>query len=467
MNKKFSTLLAGMALLSVMSVNAQTTPSRVDPETVLGQEWRLGGLKEGANSGLYQLKVMDGTTPAYLAMELNRGTGDYELRVYSASEAKNNLEATLWCVSVSNYNQGQAPIYDFQNKLSGTMLDLTMAGHEKTENGTNGAWKPVLGGEIAGWAFSRSYKDLEEKRPLYSYFSTDSIVGLKADPTTGAVKVAKWGANQIDATSNAADVTNFALVGAAQIALSEDQVNTKLGLLQDNKAGVQLTFTPDVKGTSLKNPFNEQKFIAEDKDNNKWLFIKQKDKDAYLKVDTAYTNETGTKFLAYGWTEKAKDKADAYSSISSELRAQHQFKFIYSPSGDSLYIYVKKVTWNNDGKYWNTHVTATPANEHEYWRVSLQDLIKDETCILTVDPEDQNTHISLGLSGCEKKGSSKTSVDDGVYFIKNKKGQYLASPIYEDGTIRWTTVNGDEQSVAHMPAYQWVVLKKNTSNDKV
>ena len=467
MNKKFSTLLAGMALLSVMSVNAQTTPSRVDPETVLGQEWRLGGLKEGANSGLYQLKVMDGTTPAYLAMELNRGTGDYELRVYSASEAKNNLEATLWCVSVSNYNQGQAPIYDFQNKLSGTMLDLTMAGHEKTENGMNGAWKPVLGGEIAGWAFSRSYKDLEEKRPLYSYFSTDSIVGLKADPATGAVKVAKWGANQIDATSNAADVTNFALVGAAQIALSEDQVNTKLGLLQDNEAGVQLTFTPDVKGTSLKNPFNEQKFIAEDKDNDKWLFIKQKDKDAYLKVDTAYTNETGTKFLAYGWTEKAKDKADAYSSISSELRAQHKFKFIYSPSGDSLYIYVKKVTWNNDGKYWNTHVTANPANEHEYWRVSLQDLIKDETCILTVDPEDQNTHISLGLSGCEEKGSSKTSVDDGVYFIKNKQGQYLASPIYENGTIRWTTVNEDEQSVAHMPAYQWVVLKKNTSNDKV
>ena len=463
MNKKFSTLLAGMALLSVMSVNAQTTPSRVDPETVLGQEWRLGGLKEGANSGLYQLKVMDGTTPAYLAMELNRGTGDYELRVYSASEAKNNLEATLWCVSVSNYNQGQAPIYDFQNKLSGTMLDLTMAGHEKTENGTNGAWKPVLGGEIAGWAFSRSYKDLEEKRPLYSYFSTDSIVGLKADPTTGAVKVAKWGANQIDATSNAADVTNFALVGAAQIALSEDQVNTKLGLLQDNKAGVQLTFTPDVKGTSLKNPFNEQKFIAEDKDNNKWLFIKQKDKEAYLKVDTAYTNETGTKFLAYGWTEKAKDKADAYSSISSELRAQHQFKFIYSPSGDSLYIYVKKVTWNNDGKYWNTHVTATPVNEHEFWRVSLQDLIKDETCILTVDPEDQNTHISLGLSGCEEKGSSKTSVDDGVYFIKNKQGQYLASPIHKNGDIEWVTVN-DKQDVNHMPAFQWVVLKTNPAD---
>ena len=482
MNKKFSTLLAGMALLSVMSVNAQTTPSRVDPETVLGQEWRLGGLKEGANSGLYQLKVMDGTTPAYLAMELNRGTGDYELRVYSASEAKNNLEATLWCVSVSNYNQGQAPIYDFQNKLSGTMLDLTMAGHEKTENGTNGAWKPVLGGEIAGWAFSRSYKDLEEKRPLYSYFSTDSIVGLKADPTTGAVKVAKWGANQIDATSNAADVTNFALVGAAQIALSEDQVNTKLGLLQDNKAGVQLTFTPDVKGTSLKNPFNEKEFIAKstgDKDyydvdassnatlaNGEWLYVTRKNddgKDTYLKVDTAYTNETGAKFLAYGWTGPDKNKTAAQRLGSMDN--QHKFLFVYSPSKDELKIYVKQITWrpeDNSIKYWKDIYEGADYHGNN-WRVSLQDLIKDETRILTVDSEKQNTTIKLGYGGCEAD-QSKTSVKDGVYYIMNKKGEYLASPIYENGVIRWTTVNADEQNVAHMPAYQWVVLKTNAKD---
>ncbi len=470
MNKKFSTLLTGMALLGgVMSVNAQdaTVSQRVDPENALGKEWNLGGLKEGANAGLYQLKATieeNGTaTDVYLAMVLDRQTGDYKLRTYNAADAKANLEATLWCVSVSSYNQGQAPIYDFQNKLSGTMLDITMAGHEKTEAGLKGAWNPVLGGEIAGWAFSRSYKKLEVERPLYSYFSTDSIVGLKAY-VDGKVQVAKWGANQVGGT---ADMSNFTLVGAGQIALSADQVNTKLGLLQDKKAGVQLTFNPDVKGTSLKNPFNEQKFVAEDKDNDKWLFIKQKDKDAYLKVDTAYTNKAGAKFLAYGWTEKLEGKADAYNSIGKAIRDQHKFKFIYSPSGDSLYIYVKKVTWNNDGKYWNTHLSETAVNEYEFWRVSLQDLIKDETCILTVDPENDNTHISLGLSGCEEKGSFKTSVDDGVYFIKNKKGQYLASPIYADGNIRWTTVNGDEQSVAHMPAYQWVVLKKNTSNDKV
>ena len=40
----------------------------------------------------------------------------------------------------------------------------------------------------------------------------------------------------------------------------------------------------------------------------------------------------------------------------------------------------------------------------------------------------------------------------------------MASPIYRNGTIEWTTVNADEQNVAHMPAYQWVILKKNVTD---
>lgn len=46
-------------------------------------------------------------------------------------------------------------------------------------------------------------------------------------------------------------------------------------------------------------------------------------------------------------------------------------------------------------------------------------------------------------------------------------GQYLASPIHVNGgEATWVTVKADEQLTAHMPAYQWVVLKKNTA-DKV
>ena len=102
---------------------------------------------------------------------------------------------------------------------------------------------------------------------------------------------------------------------AEDIVLDADQLN-KIFDLQDADAGVKLNFSPDVKGTSLKNPFNEKEFIAESTGDNKyydvnasstatltngeWLYVTRKNddnKDTYLKVDTAYTNETGAKFL--------------------------------------------------------------------------------------------------------------------------------------------------------------------------
>ena len=60
--------------------------------------------------------------------------------------------------------------------------------------------------------------------------------------------------------------------------------------------------------------------------------------------------------------------------------------------------------------------------------------------------------------------SEYTSVADGVYYIKNAKGQYLTYPIYVDngGKPQFVTVNAAEQDVAHMPAFQWVVLKNYT-----
>lgn len=55
MNKKFSTLLAGVALLSAMSANAQTTPAQNVLPTANGA-YSIGKLVEGANSGLFQMR---------------------------------------------------------------------------------------------------------------------------------------------------------------------------------------------------------------------------------------------------------------------------------------------------------------------------------------------------------------------------------------------------------------------------
>ena len=71
---------------------------------------------------------------------------------------------------------------------------------------------------------------------------------------------------------------------------------------------------------------------------------------------------------------------------------------------------------------------------------------------------------------CNPVASTKTSVADGVYLIKSAKtGKYLAIPLHNDttwvnnvekaNTAEWASL--DLQDANHMPAYQWVVLKKN------
>ena len=48
----------------------------------------------------------------------------------------------------------------------------------------------IIGGEISGWAFSSVLNKLEKNVPLYSHFSTDSVIGLLND--NGTIKVAKY-----------------------------------------------------------------------------------------------------------------------------------------------------------------------------------------------------------------------------------------------------------------------------------
>ena len=100
-------------------------------------------------------------------------------------------------------------------------------------------------------------------------------------------------------------------------------------------------------------------------------------------------------------------------------------------------------------------------NHQTNW-VKLQDLeLATESRIITIGDAPINTHISFGYGDCASVASEYTSVADGVYYIKNAKGQYLTYPIYvgQTGEPQFVTVNADEQDVAHMPAFQWVVLK--------
>ena len=456
MNKKFTMVCASLLLASAFSVNAQIGEPTFDNPTshrakALTGNALVNKLSLGQNEVLVQISV-DSYADQKAGTTVLSMNDDGTVGVVSASLAKRDFKSlarTLWCVTVSSEDQGQAPKYDFLNKATGMYLDLTMA------DGYNSAKAKavVCGGEIGGWAFSKEFATkLEEAKPMYSYYEKDNVVGFVVSQNKLMAKTSE--ASKIDA----AKFSTFSLRYANQIILNAEELNTILGS-QDANEGVQLKFNPDIKGTTLTNPFNNAKFVATYAEKD-YLYVSDLKKESYLKVDTAYTNENGKLFHAYGWT-KGDNNVKA-----STINNQHKFKFIYSPSEDKLYIYAKEVREKDENaKYW----TNAKVNKAGDWRVSLQDLIKDEVRILTVDYDKQNTEINLGFGGCTAATITKSSVADDVYYIQNEKGQYLASVIHENGQVKpkFVTVNADEQDVAHMPAYQWVVLKKNIYNDQV
>lgn len=431
MNRKFSTLLAGIALLSATSAFAGDN---------------VTSLVEGTNSGLYQLKTGD----SYLAVD-----ADGKLSVVDAVEA-DNLASTLWCVTVTEENKGKAPYFDFVNKGAEALLSITMDEFAAGKTATTTA--PGVGGEVSGWAFSATYETLEIEKPLYSYFTTDSVVGIVVDK--GSVTLKKEVASKAAATF----ATAFTLVEADAVTLNATQINTKLGI-QEAGDGVKLTFTPDANNTSMKNPFSQEVFLAEDVEAEDFVYITRKSDAKALLVDTSYINSTGTMFLAFNYLK------DLETLKASDLEDHGKFLFTYFPTNDSLVIQVKTIIEapvdGVDGDCWKygTDVTInTNADKKNY--VTVQDLVTGDKIRVVTIGEKKETDITLGYTSCKETDTDRVSLADGLYFIQNAtSNKYMASPIHIDGDeTNWVTVNDNEQNVNHMPAYQWVVLKTKTSD---
>ncbi|MDD2952329.1 MAG: DUF6383 domain-containing protein [Parabacteroides sp.] len=508
MNKKFSTLLAGAALLSAVSANAGNP------------------VKTVSTTGLYQLKVETNATGTASTSTDNVLTMDKNGKLLPLTYTQiatnpDTLAYSLWCVEVTAEGYGKAPVYNFTNKATGQRLDVAYAGTV-----LNGAAKPAagaitlsgvqaeVGGEMQDWAFSATYQNSMNAATLYSYFHSDSVVGLKLDG--GRFELGKATATTAQADAQKGDVfTKFTLVEPDSIVMNANAVNTIFGT-QEAAKGVKLTFVNDKNNTTLKNYFTDDaKFFAVDAEDNgtadsPWLrIITGKKADAtYVYVDTAYVNENGTRFLGFATKQftaaKLKGKTIA-DTLGTVLNDQSKFRFVYFPAKDSLVIQVKQTTYTKDGKNGNFKKSLTSASDYDrivlgdngvvnelalnynagitgkidkdqYGKanyVTVQDLVKADQIRITTIYFKKEVEIALNYKGCGTYTTDKTSIADGVYLIKNNKtGKYLAVPIYNDTTwlnnvedrnkAEWVSL--DLQDATHMPAYQWVVLKDNATD---
>ena len=459
MNKKFSTLLCASLLFSsaFSAVNAvDLTGAAVGVDATA-----VAKLDKAALSGVYQLRV--GTQ--VLVIE----DGKYVLKNVNDGF---DLQASLWCVQVTEEGQGKEPIYDFVNKATGEFLAISEEDVVGLQVGEKTKTNLSVGETFGGWAFSPEYKEnLKGNMPLFTYQEADNVLLLvKGD--NGGLKAKKVKASVARSES---ERVQFTLFDAGTYVLSAAEINA---YLKDNKN--VLTFTPDANADV--NPFSTTAFVAKgvaaDTDHNFVYVTSKSDANAYLKVDTA-ANGVGIQFLKFGWTDMAKEK-DFDNSL---LVDQHKFLFTYRPSLDQLRIQVKQARYKSDKnaeKYWseidgtakgkiynygdkfvdpfNTEGNVDAAKLH----VKLQNFTVADR-IATIGEQPINTKIGFGLKGCFVT-SDKTSVDNGLYIIKNAKGQVLAAPIHKNAeggnkqyAIEWVTL--DEQEPLHMPAYQWVITK--------
>ena len=459
MNKKFSTLLCASLLFS-SAFSAVNAIDLTDAAVGVGAT-AVAKLDKAALSGVYQLRV--GTQ--VLVIE----DGKYVLKNVNDGF---DLQASLWCVQVTEEGQGKEPIYDFVNKATGEFLAISEEDVVGLQVGEKTKTNLSVGETFGGWAFSPEYKEnLKGNMPLFTYQEADNVL-LLVQGENGGLKAKKVKASVARSES---ERVQFTLYDAGTYVLSAAEINA---YLKDNKN--VLTFTPDANADV--NPFSTTAFVAKgvaaDTDHNFVYVTSKSDANAYLKVDTA-ANGVGIQFLKFGWTDMAKEK-DFDNSL---LVNQHKFLFTYRPSLDQLRIQVKQARYKSDKnaeKYWSeidgtskgkiynygdkfvdpfkTEGNAVAAKLH----VKLQNFTVADR-IATIGEQPINTKIGFGLKGCFVT-SDKTSVDNGLYIIKNAKGQVLAAPIHKNAeggnkqyAIEWVTL--DEQEPLHMPAYQWVITK--------
>ena len=552
MNKKFSTLAVAAMLASAFT--AYAGPGDVVTQLAEGNNGKQYQLRayfktDGtnmANAGFLYLNE-DETTGDFklgftgdLSNAQTLGASLWCVNTTVENQGKNPIfdfinkgKSAVLDVTVGDYTDADAwvPMKDSEKKVlyyvnkSEAKVGGEVAGWEFTPVlGTNKV--PMFGVSAGTKAVNKDATTGAEKvnskiesYALNSYINSDWVATLvwdgNEDLTKGKIRVAVVPATDIKAGKDywgSYRQVKFFLQEADALDLTAEQFNKILGT-RANEAPVKLSFNKDYNNTEIINPFSTNWLKAQDVDSDDiapvcsetdcdlndghhfvYLF-KTSETDGktvnYLRVDTAYANGYGSKFLTFAF---GKDNADPEDE--KIIPDQYKFRLNYCPTDDSLSIQVMSALYKlqNDSKPWRTLVDnkglepgespyggtegtnyviaewtdkaegkPNPANlKHHFtnW-VKLQDLeAATESRIITLGDAPINTHISFGFGGCNVK-SEYTSVADGVYIIKNSKGQVLASPIYKNGKEA-LFVPVDEQDPQHMPAYQWVVLTNYT-----
>ena len=357
---------------------------------------------------------------------------------------------SLWTINVDAYNQGQAPKFDFTNKMYGYLLGIAMEGVIETVGAHIPSPQLSVGGSINGWSFSATYADgVEKAKPLFSYYRADSVVALKWDEQSKAIVGVKLGANKVKEITEKDTSYLFSLKKPEHITLNAEALNTMLGVkLKDTS--FNLKFKEEANPNVLAN-----ELMAHDTTSlSGYVTLTNKETGNYIRVDTSYTDINGTPLIQLTDTTTAEsyEKAVASGGSPADLGTNNYlFKFEYAPASDSLYITVKGAILTKEDKPWSESAVINDNTDSDTLHIYIHNL--KSTNYLTVGKD--TTKITLDLSNYVAT-VTKTTIPSNLYVIKNTDGQYLSVPLDGDTAVQWVTLD-KYVNVWAMPSFQWVV----------
>ena len=359
MNKKFSTLMAGLMLASAFSV--------ADAQKVV---------KKYETSKTYWLGISANTTQVgeVIAVVSNPQSDKYGQLILVNQDQLNDInavKAATWSITFTQPTDGTAPKFVYVNKATGLTLsvDPDAEGEPAFIKGNSSEWLNTSitdnTGANSGVGAALPFA------PLRSFYEANKAVYLKVgDDHTSSNQGSDFFGNtkkngiQYKELNVATAEKTTELNGAIEIApaqpavfpLNADDLNSQLGKLDlnvvsDKQKGFNLYFNKDVTEGAETNLFAASKLMASqlyfDKDldgngkkDDKTPYVKLYNKDldngTYITVDTAYhaASESIAKLPKFTY---AKSDYEGTNNVARMEESSH-FAFAYDPFTDQILI---------------------------------------------------------------------------------------------------------------------------------
>ena len=385
MNKKFSTLMAGLMLASAFSVNSAMAQTEA---------------KEYKDGKFYLLKT---DANNYLAVVSEAGANYGQLYLDATIDGLADTRNALWKVTVTQEKLGDTPKYSFVNVATGQILSVATP-EDKTGNVYDPLKEQFIAGSYQEWYNGLSSTGINTPQTFMSYVGKNDVVYLGLNNTQIEVNGEKVSTVDVKrgSTSDAENGLKIEPYTAAIVTLNANELNKELIVNNpnDDKATFTLSFNRDVTADAAKNLFaatplkasnvfsytdgatgavyysttdkldeNGAIYAGYEKEETDYVRLYSKD-NGYIVVDTTLHagSEASKQLPMFAYDDPDKDVVEGNNV--KRLPESFNFAFAYDPSSNRVLIkaqkYVKKMFNTNSGK--PAKIKGADGNDaYTYW----------------------------------------------------------------------------------------------------